>query len=270
MIEYQSFLARLYTDDVFRLLNRIDPAAAQSFFDLDDEHKAALGSLDLDAIEDFARGLAARSRDRLESLFPVTRAAIGAARFEAVFARFHSLHRNSPGEAKAVLAGRFGLFIEDVLRTDTRVPPWHAELARFERAVLEASIRGEHAPPRPASAAAGPADAFVGACRLVDGVEVNRFDHDVVALLERVKAGVAGPPPPPCVTHVVTAPRPGSRQPRVLKVPARAADLLESLRWNAAAQRPDSPLGIAALSGLPRAELEAALRQFAGIGLVTT
>ena len=264
MIELQSFLARLYTDDVFRMLNRIDPAAAQSFFELDEASKATLRGLDLDDIDSVSRGLTKRSFERVQSLFPVTCAAMGDARFASAFARFRSLHKHYPGETKAALVTTFGLYIEDFLRFDASAPEWHAELARYEHTLLVASIRGEQVAPPAREKRPGFED-FPDSCRLAEGVEIHRYEYDVVSLLALIKEGGPIPSLPRRVIHVVTSPRPGSVQPRVLKIPAQAAELLCWLRMTSKVRT----AALASAPPMPAAEIGVAMRQFVNLGLVT-
>jgi glycosyltransferase involved in cell wall biosynthesis len=52
MIEFQSFLNRLYTDDIFRKLNGSDPEAAQSFFTLTVDEKTLLRQIESKVVEE--------------------------------------------------------------------------------------------------------------------------------------------------------------------------------------------------------------------------
>jgi len=260
MIEYQSFLARLYTDDVFRRLNRISPAAAESFFRLNHVETACLRRLDLDEIDAFAGSLAARSREQLRGLLPASVRALGDAAADRACDRFRSLHRSAPGERPIDLLRGFGRFLEESLRADDSQPEWLPELVRCEVALRECGLQGARSPAT-SHALAAPGD---GVFRLADGVRVAAYAFDVLPWLDK--------PEPPArepargVTHALMIPQAGSRHPKVMKLNLLAARLLGSFGHGKSREAVAHALeGVAAAPDLAHA-IRSAVQRFAMAG----
>lgn len=268
MIEYQSFLARLYTDDVFRMLNRVSPDSAQSFFVLEQRDRDELRALNLDDVEAFAGSLSARLRERVHSMYPVTAAAMGPDRFERASDRFRSLHGSHPSESRMALATAFGHYLEDFLCADTSVPDWLSELARFEQKLVEASVQSEQLTPMESTCHCDETS-FDALFRLRHGVRLDSYEFDVVALQGRMKAGVPWGEVSRCTTHVVVAAAHDSRRPTILKLSALSARLLDLTRTPTDVDGVVRRLALEASTAISPAQAVAALEQFLKRGLLT-
>lgn len=233
MIEFQSYLNRLYTDDVFRKLHNADVQASQSFFKLSDEEKRLLKGIEMRAIEQFADGLKIKSRQRHASFLPLTCKAVGDERVNRYFDRYHSLNRMTPGETKIALVSRFGQFLEDSILAEFPSDSWLPELARFERTLMELSLRTTDADdfrhinkPAPAAAQIGDDDiVFVRDC-----VQIDSFSHDIPAIMKSLKSDAAAQDHAPRRTDVVFVVLPAEAQPKVLKANAASVALLHLAR----------------------------------------
>lgn len=230
MIEFQAFLTRLYTDDVFRKLNSISPDAAESFFKLSDEEKTLLRALEARAIDDFASSLKTKCRQRHFGILPLTIKLLGKERANEFFERFYSIARPYPGETKLALAGKFGQFIEDAILAAGLGGEPVAELIRFERKFVELSLK------------TGPADDFSGInlrvppvleigpgaiIHLNDSVYIDKYAYDIPALVEQLRADAESPAAVARATNVVFIVAPNEAVPKVLKVNEASVQLLK-------------------------------------------
>ena len=132
-IELQSFVNRLYTDDVFRKLNDVEPSAAEGFYKLSDEEKTVVRGIERKALAEFDSSLKKKSFNKQKTPYEYTCRAIGENKLAAIFDRYYNINPAYPGESKLAANDKFGQFIEDSLNTDDSVPNYATELVRFER-----------------------------------------------------------------------------------------------------------------------------------------
>ncbi len=228
MVEFQSFLNRLYTDDVFRKLHSISSEASQSFFRLSDSEKEAIKGLELRAVQEFAEGLRVKALQRHKGFLPLSAKALGAPVTARFFERYYAICRPYPGETKLALIGKFGQFLEDSALAELPQSSWVPELIRFERTLMEVGLR------------TGPEDDFSHinkrmpvVAEIVDddvvyvrsSVVLDRFTHDTPMLAETLRTGEVGAVEPK-ETNVVFVAVPNEAQPKVLKVNAASIQLL--------------------------------------------
>jgi glycosyltransferase involved in cell wall biosynthesis len=231
MIEFQSFVNRLYTDDVFRKLYSVEPEAAQSFFTLTDEEKAMLKKIELRAVTEFASSLKVKARERYFGIFPLTMQVLDADRARRLFDRFYSLNRMYPGEPKVALCNKFGQFLEDSLLAEQGESAL-SELLRFERQFVQLAL------------ATGPADDFslinlrdqplveLDESMLISlrsSVHLERYAYDIPAFVDRIKNGETELPPPKH-TNVIFVVVANEALPKVLKVNEATIKLLNLTR----------------------------------------
>lgn len=228
MIEFQSFLNRLYTDDVFRKLNELNPDIAHSFYVLSDEEKALLKKVEARAVEEFADGLKVKSRQRHLKIFPLTVAALENKAVD-YFDRFYALNRPYPGETKQALSNKFGQFLEDAVLADKEMAPEIAELVRFERKFVELSLRTSHEDDFRYINAPAPVSTFDLATliRLKPSVHIERYDFDIPSFAEQLKKDPAKAKARSMPTNVVFSVRPNEASPKVLKMNDASVRLLE-------------------------------------------
>lgn len=132
-LELQSFVSRLYTDDVFRKLNDINPDVAESFYQLTDEEKQTVRNIERNALEQFASSLKNKNFKRLSASFDYTLKVLGEQKLFNLFERFYNLNPAYPGETKLASVTKFGQYLEDSINGILGdVPNYAADLVRFE------------------------------------------------------------------------------------------------------------------------------------------
>lgn len=134
MIEFQSFINRLYTNDIFRKLNEVAPEEAEQFYQLSDEEKQLLRKLDNEAVEGFSRTLITKAFGKIQGIYPLLNKAVPMENLFKNFTKFYSINPAYPGEDKQTLSNKFGEFIIQSLGdTDAGKDSYLSELARFEQ-----------------------------------------------------------------------------------------------------------------------------------------
>ncbi|WP_444942325.1 glycosyltransferase family 4 protein [Microbulbifer sp. ZKSA004] len=130
IIEYQSFINRLYTDEIFRKLNDVSPAEAESIYQLTTEEKNLLKKLDKKMIAVYSESLKGKSMTKLRGMYPLLSKSLKDQEFVKHFSRYYSINSTYPGEEKISLNDKFGYFMEQSVIPEKN---YLSELARFER-----------------------------------------------------------------------------------------------------------------------------------------
>lgn len=127
--DFQSALVRLYLEPSFRKGLFPCPPKALKGFDLSKQEIEALCGIDKGSLDSFCRGLTLKNSTRLRASFKLTANLLGE-RFEALYQEFSNRHsdlREWPHKLEA-----FSPLLFHALANDRSLPPYAAELARFE------------------------------------------------------------------------------------------------------------------------------------------
>ncbi|TCW85703.1 hypothetical protein C5O80_11125 [Burkholderia sp. SRS-46] len=273
MIEYQAFMNRLYTDDVFRQLNRLSPETAQSRYRLSDEEKALLRKIEHKAIEDFASSLKLKAMQKHAGLYPLTLAVVGKPRASEIFDRYYALNRPYPGETKLSLVNKFGQFLEDSLLADGDQDALACELVRFERVFNQLSLQ-----PRPEddfshinrkdSALPDELSPHM-LVRLAGSTVIETFAYDVAAIAEQLRKHEEMGTPAPRPTRVAFVVSPNEARPKVLKINEASYHLLNFARRKSLLADFLEKFSPASEARAKQADVVEAVRFFARIGMLT-
>jgi hypothetical protein len=174
--ELQACLARLYLDEPFRRLAQSDPGYVLRDYLLSEQERGVIAGIDRAMLEFFAVSLVNKRLGQVRPAYPSS-FQLDAPRLERYFRRYHQLHPMRPHQTIAQDAVGFGEFAEQCLTASEDVPPFAAELVRYEclRYRVAHSAARRQAP--------GPFDAPMDArVALVPGVEVSEFHYDVAGL----------------------------------------------------------------------------------------
>jgi len=239
MLEYQSFINRLYTDDVFRKLNDIAPQEAQAFYQLTDEEKAALKQLDSKVVESFAGPLKVKLFNKIKGMYKLLFAVTPQDKIFALYERFYSLNPSYPGENKQALNIKFGEYIVQAIQSDDAEENYLSELARFEM------IRND------VGLSTNEEDSFVylnrkeqtlSSIELTDvitmrpNVRVHEFEYDLDKIVKQISAGQeVDNDVPKKPTHIIIYTKPAEFNTRVIKINDASAKLIELIRPNMSA-----------------------------------
>jgi hypothetical protein len=223
LVEMQSCLARLYVSEAYRAHFRRDPDEALAGYDLAVEEAAAVRALDQKMLDIFAATLVTKRRRRVQRAYASSFAWNGAA-MDAAFRRFVELHGSWPQPTVHHESLAFGRFAEQTLSDRERFPPAAAELVRFERTSYDATFLQPvpHADKAVEPGAATPNDCFA----LVDGILVEDFGYDVVALDAVLRENGTAPEPEPLPATIVFRPGRGAGEQRMLRLNTATALVL--------------------------------------------
>jgi hypothetical protein len=217
----QACLARLYVDEPFRKLFRVDSQAALEGYELAPEEVGALRALDSARLDQFASSLVSKRRKPVERAYPLL-FALNAAVMRRYYRRFFHLYPARARQGHHQDAVDFGEFIEESLVGTEQVPAYARDLARYERLYYLAQVGVAATGQDPAGAPAESAGATVALdaqpSRGPD-VRVAEFAHDVAAIEE----GLQKEQPPAAASvagrcTIAFAPRTGSSDVRMLKI----------------------------------------------------
>ncbi|MCG7563692.1 MULTISPECIES: glycosyltransferase [Pseudoalteromonas] len=132
-LELQSFVNRLYTDDVFRKLNDVAPDVTEALYQLTDEEKQAIRNIEKKALEQYASSLKMKNFKRNTASYEYTLKVLGEPALFKLFDRFYNVNPAYPGESKLAFVSKFGQFLEDSINgSQDDIPNYTAELIRFE------------------------------------------------------------------------------------------------------------------------------------------
>ncbi|MEA2562609.1 MAG: hypothetical protein QOH06_4113 [Acidobacteriota bacterium] len=186
LIEMHSALARLYVDETFLQSFCARPDQALARYDLTPREAAALAGIDRDAVKKYAASLRSKTRGRFEHAYRLL-LALDEAAFHKYYLRFYELRPIRPYETFNGPTVELGQFLERSFTDNPEVPPYAADLARYQRLFYQARFepRAGTAPP-----AASPAGLDLRTrLRLAPGVRIERFQYDMAALEETLRKG---------------------------------------------------------------------------------
>jgi hypothetical protein len=222
--ELQACLARLYTDGSFRQLYYREPERTLDGYVLNPVERRSIAGIDRRMLDFFATSLRTKRRKRLERAYPAL-FALDKPALVRYLDRYHELYPLRPNGTDAEELAQFGSFMEESLREAEGLPPYAAELVRFQRlahAVHTGTRRGAAGgragePPTP-----GPADR--PSVRL--DIRIERFACDVSEIDAALREGRPAPEARSEEEHVVYGPGNGDGAPRILRVSPATALLL--------------------------------------------
>jgi hypothetical protein len=247
--EMQACLARLYVDEAFRKLFYLDPATLDEYR-LTDKEAAAVRGIDRAMLEYYAASLKNKRRGRIERAYPVL-FALDQAELTHYYSRYYQLYTSRAGQLPQQDVLDFGMFVEESVVGADHMPPYTADIARYERLYYQVRFAPRFCAATASAAQAAPhritADDDVPFLR--DGIEIADFEYDVAELEERLHAGGAAPD----ARDLVRAPS------TIAFRPSTSTSATKMLRLNGATRavldRCDGSRTVAAIA----AELEAAL-----------
>jgi len=144
VMEYQSFINRLYTDEIFRKLNDVSAESAEAFYNLTADEKNLLKSLDKTMVNEYAVSLKNKAMTKLRGMYPLLSMAMDDVEFAQHFARYYSIQSAYPGEEKSALSNKFGHFMEQSVKQGESNKGYLSELARFERVRNSVTLSTTH------------------------------------------------------------------------------------------------------------------------------
>jgi hypothetical protein len=183
--EMQACLARLYVDEPFRKLFRLDFTAIDEYWLTNDE-ASAIRAIDPMQLENYARSLRNKRRSRVERAYPIM-FSIDQGKMLRYYARYYQFQT---GRADALSPQQdvldFGAFLHESLIGADTLPAYAADICRYERLyylVRFAPRLLQSSPGADVNRIADSSDVpFVRR-----GVEIADFSYDVAAIEERVR-----------------------------------------------------------------------------------
>lgn len=180
--EMQAYLARLYTDSGFRRLFYRDEAETMAEYRLAPRERQALTGIDRRLLEFFAASLLNKRRKRWKHAYPALFQLDGPA-LGRYCARYHDIHPLRPGEPARDEILRFGRFMSETLPGADDLPPYTADLIRFEVMALRLRTADGGSVRRASGLRAGDRPARA------DGVVVEAFEYNVSEIHQALAAG---------------------------------------------------------------------------------
>jgi hypothetical protein len=190
--ELEACLARLYVDEAFRRLVELDPERSLEDYLLSEDERRAILGIDHARLEFFAVSLKEKRRRRLESTYPAAFSLEGSTA-SVFFNRYHALYPLRPNELSESEVRQFGEFFESSLAGATGVPPYAAELVRFERVVQEVRFRSRDVTAELPSLETTRTLSDNDVLTVQPGTQLERFDYPVIAIEEALIAGEDAP-----------------------------------------------------------------------------
>lgn len=196
--ELQACLARIYVDEPFRLLSRLDPRVTIDRYDLSPHERSAILGLDSNAVDFFAASLRNRRRLPAEVAFPAI-FKIDRSRAIHLWDRFYDLAGSIPHQSPDDGLLRFGTFLEESV-ANQQWPPYTSDLVAFEKALFKAvpainQPSGDNDPVDRANVDTTYA--------LADNVRLQTFRYDVFKLKADLANGVTPIDPEINPVHIV-------------------------------------------------------------------
>lgn len=190
--EMQSALGRLCVDGAFRRQFELEADEALDDYKLTGEERETLKRIDQKLLRHFARGLKTKREGRFRTTFPLLFQCVPPPEMRRYYSRFYELDPARPSEPVSAAMDRFGRFMEETLATDPDVPPYAAEVARYERLsrAVMAHLGEEDGTewlnrtpeaPAPLTAESRP--------RLAEAVRLGLFRCDVIRVVEQLRNG---------------------------------------------------------------------------------
>ena len=211
--------ARLFVDRAFREWFRHAPRDATDGYRLSSEELDMVSAVDDERLAVYADSLKQRRREAIAAAYPLSRTVAGDD-FERYADRYCDL---TPGLPERERTLGFGDYLRECLEAETRPPHFAAELATYERHLVD--LRGLEVT-RPPMDAGVPSGAAAPRPRLAEGTRIAVFDYDIPAIVADLERTGASPAPNPHPTGVVMR-RLGERTaPEIFRIEVRVAALL--------------------------------------------
>jgi hypothetical protein len=183
--EMQACLARLYVDEPFRKLFRLDFTAIDEYWLTNDE-ASAIRAINPMQLDNYARSLRNKRRSRVERAYPIM-FSIDQSKMLRYYARYYQFQT---GRADALSPQQdvldFGAFLHQSLIGADTLPPYAADICRYER--LYYLVR--FAPRLPQNSAGAKVNRIADSSDVPfvrRGVEIADFAYDVAAIEEWVR-----------------------------------------------------------------------------------
>lgn len=128
--EMHACYGRLCVDDSFRKLFNIDAENVLRQYSLTSDEADALCSIDKTMLDFFASSLKSKRKKRLLRAYPMVFALLNVDRY---YQRYCQLYMSKPHTSSVQDAIDFGYFLEDSALQSEELPPYSADLVRFER-----------------------------------------------------------------------------------------------------------------------------------------
>jgi hypothetical protein len=221
LAEQQSCLARLYVSETYRLQFKQDPDTALAGYHLADDEAAAVRGLDQKMLDVFAATLI-NKRERRALRAYASSYAWHEATMHAIFRRFVEMHGSRPQPTVHHETVEFGRFAAQALSDPERFAPACSELVRFERASYEATFL-HHAN---AVEQVAPGLAPEHRLAIADGILIEEFDYDVVALDASLRQGATDAEPEPRPASIAFRPGQLQAEQRMLRLNFATSSLL--------------------------------------------
>lgn len=193
LAEMQSYLARLYTDDSFRMLFTLAPEASFEHYWLTDTEKQALQAIDQRLLEYFATSLKMKQQEYLRAAYPAT-FALPQALVQHFFHRFYQYYPAKPHEDPLTRISDFGIFLEQALACAEQAPCYASEVVKYERlhylTTYQPRVEDALATINASSAKSGPFSPQAVPV-LLPGIHREIFTYPIVTIIEALLAGQA-------------------------------------------------------------------------------
>ena len=225
--EMQACLARLYVDDTFRQLFYRDTNTTLADYKLTQAETTALKSIDRKMLDLFAAGLKTRRKKKFQATYQLL-FQLNKAEMDRYFDRYYQLYPARPGQSTLTQILEFGEFMEQTVATDTDLPPYAADVARYERLYYAARYRPsgrdsfDTAPSLKRERLA--LDSKPEQCQ---GVYLATFDYNIVELVGFLKQNPPIKTPLAEASCFVFQQIPNSLKPQVFQITLPTRDLLE-------------------------------------------
>jgi len=183
--ELQACLARIYVDEPFRLLSRIDPSVTIDRYDLSPDERSAVLTLNYRMVDFFAADLRNKRRRRFENLFPAV-FKIDRSRALRLWDRFYDLAGAIAYESADAAFVAFGKFLEESVAS-AEWPAYARDLVGLENTILMALPWNDDSR---GLCDSGDAPDLNGQYILAGNVRLRTFRYDVFKLREDLDGGI--------------------------------------------------------------------------------
>ena len=225
--EMQACLARLYVDDTFRQLFYLEADTTLAGYKLTEEETTALKNIDQKMLDLFAAGLKTRRKKKFQATYQLL-FQLNKAEMDRYFDRYYQLYPARPGQALLTQILEFGEFMEQTVAGDTEMPPYAADVARYERlyyaARYQPSSRDSFHAVLPSQMGRLSLESRPERC---EGVYLGTFDYNIVQLVGYLKQNPHIELPTAEASCFVFQQRLHSSKPQVFEVTLPTRDLLE-------------------------------------------
>lgn len=186
--EFQACLARIYVDEPFRLLSRLDPGVTIDRYELSPDERSAILGLDNHLVDDFANSLRNKRRERFEMSFP-TVFQIDRSRALRLWNRFYDLTGTIAYLSMNNSLLAFSKFLEESIERCNEWPPYTHDLVAFEAAIFGAiPTEEEDGGSKDLPENTDPAQLNY-IYTLADNVQLRTFRYDVFKLRDKLTKG---------------------------------------------------------------------------------